>query len=100
MPNVPDDVFTIVWRVLRVEQSTAFDESTAAEGLSADGAGAGHRHRQRAQQLHCRRIACSVKFSELSGMLYSSFSSDSRVLLPRRRSPISIVLPVQIPWTC
>ena len=39
---------------------------------------------------HCRRSACKVKLSSFIGKLYCTLSSESRVLLPRRRSVITV----------
>ena len=98
--SVSDHVVRVGYRCLRVEESATFGEAAAAECLRVDGARAGECEHRARNEPHCRRMAWSVNPSGFSGTSYSSFSSESRVLLPRRKSAISIVRPVQIPCTC
>ena len=93
-------VGAIVGGVLGKEERGGFEEASLGEVLRGCGGGRGARGTQApAFPGHwSRRRACTVNSSSFIGMLYSSFSRRITVRLLRRRSVISRVRAVQMPW--
>src|SRR5215471_15202244 len=86
----------IIDRLLRVNRSANFDETTLSVGL-CETSRCTHQQRHDDSHYDSRRNACNENSSSFIGTLYWSFSIERIVWLFRLRSCMSILWAVQMP---